>query len=424
MLSGQNRINVRWVKQEEKMKKEIDFRTYLKEYPDKNGYFGEYGGSFLPPELVPAMAEITEAYETICHSAQFISELRRIRREFQGRPTPVYHCERLSRDLGTTQIYLKREDLNHTGAHKLNHCMGEGLLAKYMGKKKLIAETGAGQHGVALATAAAFFGLECEIHMGEVDIAKQAPNVARMRLLGAKVVPVSHGLKTLKEAVDSAFDAYMKEYKDAIYCIGSVVGPHPFPMMVRDFQKVVGDEAREQFLEMTGNLPDAIVAAVGGGSNAMGIFSAFLNDPVEIYGVEPLGRGTTLGDHAASLTYGEKGILHGFQSIMLKDSDGGPAPVYSVASGLDYPSSGPEHAFLRDVGRVHYDVIDDNEAIDAFFKLSRYEGIIPAIESSHALAYAMKLAQQEKNPGFVLVNLSGRGDKDMDYVLENYGDRL
>jgi len=257
-----------------------------------------------------------------------------------------------------------------------------------------------------------------------VDIAKQAPNVARMRLLGAKVVPVTQGLKTLKEAVDSAFDAYMQQYKDAIYCIGSVVGPHPFPMMVRDFQKVVGDEAREQFMEMTGNLPDAIVASVGGGSNAMGLFSAFLNDPVEIYGVEPLGRGTTLGDHAASLTYGEKGILHGFQSIMLKDSDGGPAPVYSVASGLDYPSSGPEHAFLRDIGRVHYDVIDDNDAIDAFFKLSRYEGIIPAIESAHAVAYAMKLAQQEDNPGFVLVNLSGRGDKDMDYVLETYGDRL
>ncbi len=406
------------------MKKEIDFRTYLKDYPDKNGYFGEYGGSFLPPQLVPAMEEITQAYNTICHSAQFISELRRIRREFQGRPTPVYHCERLSRDLGTTQIYLKREDLNHTGAHKLNHCMGEGLLAKYMGKKKLIAETGAGQHGVALATAAAFFGLECEIHMGEVDIAKQAPNVARMRLLGATVVPVSHGLKTLKEAVDSAFDAYMQQYTDSIYCIGSVVGPHPFPMMVRDFQKVVGDEAREQFLEMTGNLPDAIVACVGGGSNAMGLFSGFLNDPVEIYGVEPLGRGTTLGEHAASLTYGEKGILHGFQSIMLKDSDGGPAPVYSVASGLDYPSSGPEHAFLRDIGRVHYDVIDDNDAIDAFFKLSRYEGIIPAIESAHAVAYAMKLAQKEDNPGFVLVNLSGRGDKDMDYVLETYGDRL
>lgn len=406
------------------MKKEIDFRTYLKEYPDKNGYFGEYGGSYLPPQLVPAMEEITEAYNTICHSARFISELRRIRKEFQGRPTPVYHCERLSKDLGTTQIYLKREDLNHTGAHKLNHCMGEGLLAKYMGKKKLIAETGAGQHGVALATAAAFFGLECEIHMGEVDIAKQAPNVARMKLLGATVVPVTHGLKTLKEAVDSAFDAYMAQYKDAIYCIGSVVGPHPFPMMVRDFQKVVGDEAREQFLEMTGNLPDAVVASVGGGSNAMGIFAGFLNDPVAIYGVEPLGRGKTLGDHAASLTYGEKGILHGFQSIMLKDETGGPAPVYSVASGLDYPSSGPEHAFLRDIGRVQYDVIDDNDAIDAFFKLSRYEGIIPAIESAHAVAYAMKLAQLEDNPGFILVNLSGRGDKDMDYVLENYGDRL
>lgn len=406
------------------MNKPIDYRTYLKDYPDKRGYFGEYGGAFLPPELIPAFEEITEAYETICHSAQFISELRRIRREFQGRPTPVYHCERLSRELGTTQIYLKREDLNHTGAHKLNHCMGEGLLAKYMGKKKLIAETGAGQHGVALATAAAFFGLECEIHMGEVDIAKQAPNVARMKLLGARVVPVTHGLKTLKEAVDSAFEAYMKQYKDAIYCIGSVVGPHPFPMMVRDFQKVVGDEAREQFLDMTGFLPDALVAAVGGGSNAMGIFTAFLNDPVQIYGVEPLGRGTTLGDHAASLTYGEKGILHGFESIMLKDETGGPAPVYSVASGLDYPSTGPEHAFLRDAGRVQYDVISDDEAIDAFFRLSRLEGIIPAVESSHAVAYAIKLASREKNPGFVLVNLSGRGDKDMDYVLENFGDRL
>ena len=406
------------------MKQPIDYRTYLKDYPDKNGYFGEYGGAFLPPQLIPAFEEITKAYNTICHSAQFISELRRIRREFQGRPTPVYHCERLSRALGTTQIYLKREDLNHTGAHKLNHCMGEGLLAKYMGKKKLIAETGAGQHGVALATAAAFFGLECEIHMGEVDIAKQAPNVARMKLLGAKVVPVTHGLKTLKEAVDSAFDAYMEQYKDAIYCIGSVVGPHPFPMMVRDFQKVVGDEAREQFLEMTGFLPDAVVASVGGGSNAMGIFTAFLNDPVRIYGVEPLGRGPAPGDHAASLTYGEKGILHGFESIMLKDETGGPAPVYSVASGLDYPSTGPEHAFLRDAGRVTYDVVSDDEAIDAFFRLSRMEGIIPAIESAHALAYAIKLASQADNPGFVLVNLSGRGDKDMDYVLENYGDRL
>jgi len=261
---------------------DVDFNTYLKEYPNKEGYFGQYGGAFLPPELVPAFEEITEAYQTICHSAKFINELRRIRKEFQGRPTPVYHCERLSGMLGTTQIYLKREDLNHTGAHKLNHCMGEGLLAKFMGKKKIIAETGAGQHGVALATAAAYFGLECDIYMGEVDIAKQAPNVARMKVLGARVVPVSNGLKTLKEAVDAAFGAYLKEYKDTIYCIGSVVGPHPFPMMVRDFQMVVGIEAREQFLEMTGILPDAVVACVGGGSNAMGMFPAFLNDPVEL----------------------------------------------------------------------------------------------------------------------------------------------
>lgn len=408
---------------EKKLYEGMDFTNYFKEYPDENGYFGQYGGAFLPPQLEPAFKEVNYAYKTICHSAQFISELRRIRKEFQGRPTPVYHCERLSKSLGTTQIYLKREDLNHTGAHKLNHCMGEGLLAKYMGKKKLIAETGAGQHGVALATAAAFFGLECEIHMGEVDIVKQAPNVARMKLLGAKVIPVSHGLKTLKEAVDSAFEAYLKDYEDSIYCIGSVVGPHPFPMMVRDFQMVVGTEAREQFMEMTGYLPDAVIACVGGGSNAMGLFSGFLADPVKIYGVEPMGIGRNLGDNAASLSFGTKGIMHGFESIMLKDDKGEPAPVYSVASGLDYPSVGPEHAFLRDIGRVDYDSVTDDEAIDAFFTLSRMEGIIPAIESAHAVAYAMKLAK-EKNPGFVLVNLSGRGDKDMDFVLEKYGDRL
>ena len=300
--------------------------------------------------------------------------------------------------------------------------MGEGLLAKYMGKKKLIAETGAGQHGVALATAAAFFGLECEIHMGEVDIAKQAPNVARMKILGANVVPVTHGLKTLKEAVDAAFEAYLREYETAIYCIGSVVGPHPFPMMVRDFQSVVGIEAREQFLDMTGELPDAVVACVGGGSNAAGMFAGFLNDPVDIYGVEPLGRGAKLGDHAASLPFGTEGIIHGFNSIMLKDENGDPAPVYSVASGLDYPSSGPEHAFLHDLGRVKYGVVDDDETIDAFFKLSRMEGIIPAIESSHAVAYAMKLAK-EMGKGSILINLSGRGDKDMDYIIEKYGIR-
>lgn len=401
---------------------EIEFSTYFKNYPDENGFFGKYGGAYISEDLKIAMQEITEAYYTICKSSKFVSELRRIRKEFQGRPTPISYLERLSGSLGNVQLYVKREDLNHTGAHKLNHCMGEALLAKYMGKKKVIAETGAGQHGVALATAAAYFGLECDIYMGSVDIAKQAPNVARMKVLGANVVEVTHGLATLKEAVDAAFDAYSKEYKDSIYCIGSVLGPHPFPMMVRDFQSVVGIEAREQFIGLTGELPDAVVACVGGGSNAMGIFSGFLNDPVDIYGIEPLGRGTNLGDHAASLKYGTEGIMHGFNSIMLKDENGEPAPVYSVASGLDYPSSGPEHAFLRDSGRVKYDVISDDETIDAFFKLSRLEGIIPAIESSHAVAYAMKLAK-EMGKGSILINLSGRGDKDMDYIIEKYGIR-
>ena len=400
----------------------VDFDTYFKNYPDANGYYGKYGGAYVSPELKKAMEDINEAYFTICKSSKFISELRRIRKEFQGRPTPVSYLERLSGSLGNVQLYVKREDLNHTGAHKLNHCMGEALLAKFMGKKKVIAETGAGQHGVALATAAAYFGLECDIYMGAVDIKKQAPNVARMKILGANVVEVTHGLATLKEAVDAAFDAYIKEYKDSIYCIGSVLGPHPFPMMVRDFQSVIGIEAREQFMQMTGELPDAVVACVGGGSNAMGIFSGFLNDPVDIYGVEPLGRGEKLGDHAASLKYGSEGIMHGFNSIMLKDENGEPAPVYSVASGLDYPSSGPEHAFLHDLGRVKYDVVDDEETIDAFFKLSRMEGIIPAIESAHAVAYAMKLAKQ-MGKGSILINLSGRGDKDMDYIIENYGIR-
>jgi len=398
----------------------IDFDTYLKNYPDKNGYFGRYGGAYISDELKTAMAEINDAYFTICKSRKFIAELRRIRKEFQGRPTPISHLERLSNFLGDVQLYVKREDLNHTGAHKLNHCMGEVLLAKFMGKKKVIAETGAGQHGVAMATAAAYFGMECDIYMGSVDIKKQAPNVARMKILGANVVEVTHGLATLKEAVDAAFEAYAKEYKDAVYCIGSVLGPHPFPMMVREFQSVVGFEARDQFVEMTGELPDAVVACVGGGSNAAGMFAGFLNEPVEIYGVEPLGRGTNLGDHAASLKYGTEGIMHGFNSIMLKDENGEPAPVYSVASGLDYPSSGPEHAFLHDLGRVKYDVINDDETIDAFFKLARMEGIIPAIESAHAVAYGMKLAKQ-MGKGSILINLSGRGDKDMDYILENYG---
>lgn len=398
----------------------MDFRNYLHTHPDKAGYYGRFGGAYLPAELEPAFREITEAYYSICHTTRFINELRRIRKEFQGRPTPVYHCERLSKLNGGAQIYLKREDLNHTGAHKLNHCMGEGLLAKFMGKKKIIAETGAGQHGVAIATAAAYFGLECEVHMGEVDIAKQAPNVTRMKMLGANVICVTKGLKTLKEAVDSAFEAYLRDYKTAIYCIGSVVGPHPFPMMVRDFQSVVGFEARDQFVEMTGELPEAVCACVGGGSNSMGMFPAFLNDPVEIYGVEPLGHGPALGDHAASMSYGSEGIMHGFNSIMLKDENGGPAPVYSVASGLDYPSVGPEHAYLRDIGRVKYDSVTDDEAIDAFFKLSRYEGIIPALESAHAVAFAMRKAR-EMGTGTILANCSGRGDKDVDFIAEKFG---
>ena len=401
----------------------VNFDTYFKNYPNAEGYFGKYGGSFVTPELQKAMDEIRDAYFTICKSRKFIAELRRIRKEFQGRPTPISHLERLSDSLGNgVQLYAKREDLNHTGAHKLNHCMGEALLASYMGKKKVIAETGAGQHGVALATAAAYFGLECDIYMGAVDIKKQAPNVARMKILGANVIEVTHGLQTLKEAVDAAFDAYCKEHETAIYCMGSVLGPHPFPLMVRDFQAVVGIEAREQFTEMTGELPDAVVACVGGGSNAMGIFSGFLNDPVSIYGIEPLGRGPKMGDHAASLQYGTEGVMHGFNSIMLKDENGDPAPVYSVASGLDYPSSGPEHAILHELGRVKYDVVDDEETIDAFFRLARMEGIIPAIESAHAVAYAMKLAKQ-MGKGSILINLSGRGDKDMDYIIENYGIR-
>jgi tryptophan synthase beta chain len=395
---------------------------YLKKYPDSKGYFGEYGGSFIPPELQAEMDKITDAYYSISKSHDFISELRNIRKHFQGRPTPTYFCRNLSNRMGG-RIYLKREDLNHTGAHKLNHCMGEVLLAKYMGKKRVIAETGAGQHGVALATAAAYFGLECEIHMGEVDIAKEHPNVVRMKLLGATLVPVTHGLKTLKEAVDSAFEAYLKDPVTSMYCIGSVVGPHPFPMMVRDFQHVVGHEAREQFLEMTGELPDAITACVGGGSNAMGLFSAFIEDAnVRIIGVEPSGRSLKIGDHAASLSYGKPGVLHGFKSYLLQDDKGEPQPVYSIASGLDYPGSGPEHCMLKDNSRVEYTTASDEECLDAFYTLSKVEGILPALESAHAVAYAMKHAKENPRKS-ILVNLSGRGDKDIDFVVNNYGYR-
>ncbi|MBR4737906.1 MAG: tryptophan synthase subunit beta [Rhodocyclaceae bacterium] len=398
--------------------------SYFKQHPTADGFFGEYGGSFIPPVLQAEMDKITQAYFSISKSHNFITELRQIRKHFQGRPTPVYFCKTLSNQLGG-RIYLKREDLNHTGAHKLNHCMGEGLLAKYLGKKRLIAETGAGQHGVALATAAAYFGLECEIHMGEVDIAKEHPNVVRMKLLGANVVPVTHGLKTLKEAVDSAFESYLKDPENSIYCIGSVVGPHPFPLMVRDFQHIVGIEAREQFLEMTGELPDTVTACVGGGSNAMGIFSGFIDDEdVALVGVEPAGRSLAkVGDHAASLSQGTPGVLHGFRSYILQSQKAGePDPVYSIASGLDYPGSGPEHCMLKDLGRVTYTTASDEECLDAFYRLSRREGIIPALESSHALAWAFQYARENSTKS-VLVNLSGRGDKDIDFVLEHYGIR-
>lgn len=395
---------------------------YFKTYPDAKGNYGQYGGSFIPPNLQAEMEKITDAYYSISKSHEFISELRNIRKHFQGRPTPVYFAKRLSDEYGG-RIYLKREDLNHTGAHKLNHCIGEALLAKYLGKKKLIAETGAGQHGVALATAAAYFGLECEIHMGEVDIKKEHPNVVRMKILGAKVVPVSRGLKTLKEAVDSAFEAYMADPVNSIYCIGSVVGPHPFPMMVREFQRVVGIEAKEQFFEMTGEHPDSVLACVGGGSNAMGIFSAYIEDEnVRLYGVEPMGTGTKTGQHAATITYGKPGLIHGFKCYLLQDDQGQPSPVYSIASGLDYPGVGPEHSMLHDMGRVTYTSVSDEEAVDAFFQLSRKEGIIPALESAHAVAFALKLARQEPRRS-ILVNLSGRGDKDIDFVVEKYGAR-
>lgn len=395
--------------------------SYLKSTPTRDGFFGEYGGAMLPPPLEPHFKEIREAYDRISKSADFIAELRHIRKHFQGRPTPVSYLKNLSEQCGGAQIYAKREDLNHTGAHKLNHCMGEGLLAKFMGKKKLMAETGAGQHGVALATAAAYFGLECEIHMGEIDIAKEAPNVTRMKLLGAEVVPVGFGGRSLKEAVDSCFGSYMEQAEHALFAIGSVVGPHPFPMMVRDFQHIVGIESREQFIEMTGGLPDMVAACVGGGSNAMGLFSGFIDDEdVSLHGVEPMGTSSKLGEHAATITFGEDGDIHGFRTMVLKDENGEPAPVHTVASGLDYPGVGPEHAHLHRTGKANYTACDDKEALNAFFTVSRTEGIIPALESAHAVAFAMREAP--KHPGkSILINMSGRGDKDIDYVTENFG---
>lgn len=397
----------------------IDFKNYRKQYPSDDGYFGRYGGAFLPNNLKKAMDEIYYGYQTIAKSSKFISELREIRKNYQGRPTPIYHCQNLSNYLGRVQIYLKREDLNHGGSHKLNNAMGQALLAKYLGKKKLIAETGAGSHGSAVAMAAAYFGLECDIYMGEVDMEKQAPNVDRIKVLGANVIPVSFGTKTLKEAVDAAFEAYAKEYKNAFYVIGSAVGPHPYPLMVRDFQEIIGREAKEQFLEMTGELPDIVTACIGGGSNSIGMFEAFLEEPVKIVGVEAMGEGKEPGHNSATMTLGKEMVLHGFNSLVLQNADGSVGDAYSIASGLDYPGVGPEHAFLREIGRVKYEAITDDEAAEAFFLLSRLEGIIPAIESSHALAYAIKCARTMKS-GSILVCLSGRGDKDMEFMLKRY----
>lgn len=390
--------------------------------PDTNGFFGVYGGRFVPPQLEAVIKEVEEAYLAIRQDQSFWDEYQSLLKHYVGRPSPLWHARNISTKLAGAQIYLKREDLNHTGAHKINHCIGEALLAKRMGKKRLIAETGAGQHGVALATAAALVGLQCEIHMGAIDVAKQHPNVIRMKLLGCKVIEVTQGGACLKDAVDSAFTDFVTNHKDTFFAIGSVVGPHPYPMMVQDFQSVVGREARAQILEQAGRLPDYLVACVGGGSNAMGLFTAFLPDKeVAIIGVEPAGKSATPGDHAATLTFGTPGMLHGMKTYLLQDAQGEPLPVHSIASGLDYPGVGPIHSYLKDSKRVEYVSANDAETLAAFRQLSEVEGIIPALESAHAVAYAAKLAPTLGKDKIVVVNLSGRGDKDIDYVAEKMG---
>ncbi|MDM1244446.1 tryptophan synthase subunit beta [Acinetobacter indicus] len=390
--------------------------------PNEDGFFGEYGGQFIPPHLKAAMDDIKVAYEEIRQTPEFQQELAELFAHYVGRPSPLFHAKRLSEQLGGAQIYLKREDLNHTGAHKINHCLGEALLAKYMGKTKVIAETGAGQHGVALATACALVGIPCEIHMGQVDIEKEHPNVVKMKILGAKLISVTRGTATLKDAVDSAFEEYLKDPKNYIYAIGSVVGPHPFPMMVRDFQAIIGDEIKVQAQERFGAQPDYIVACVGGGSNAMGAFTAFLNDPeVKLVGVEPAGHGLNTDMHSATLTLGKPGQLHGMACYVLEDEQGEPLPVHSIASGLDYPGVGPQHSFLKDAGRVEYTTATDQECLDAFIQLSRVEGVVPALESSHAVAWAIREAPKMSKDTNIVVNLSGRGDKDADYVAHKLG---
>jgi tryptophan synthase beta chain len=388
-----------------------------KELPDDRGHFGPYGGMFVADTLVFALQQLQKAYAEVRNSPQFHAELAAELRDYVGRPTPLYHARQLSLKMKGAQIYLKREDLNHTGAHKINNTVGQALLAKRMGKTRIIAETGAGQHGVATATVSAKLGIECVIYMGSEDIQRQPSNVYKMKLLGATVVPVTAGSKTLKDALNEAMRDWVSHVDDTYYIIGTVAGPHPYPQMVRDFQAVIGQEAREQILDKTGRLPDALVACVGGGSNAIGLFYPFLEDKsVKIYGVEAGGHGIATGKHSASLIAGKPGVLHGNRTYLLCDDNGQVIDTHSISAGLDYPGVGPEHAYLKDIGRAEYVAINDDEALDAFRTLTKIEGIIPALESSHAIAYAMKLAKTLDSSQQIIVNLSGRGDKDMHTV--------
>jgi tryptophan synthase beta chain len=393
--------------------------------PDARGHFGRYGGMFVPETLMHPLAELRAAYERYLKDEDFLAELDADLRDYVGRPSPLYHAERWSRQLGGAQVFLKREDLNHTGAHKVNNTVGQALLARRMSKSRIIAETGAGQHGVATATVAARLGLACVVYMGEVDMARQEANVYRMRLLGADVAPVKSGSRTLKDALNEAMRDWVTNVDDTFYIIGTVAGPHPYPAMVRDFQTVIGREARAQMLERTGRLPDALVACVGGGSNAIGLFHPFLDDSgVAIYGVEAAGYGLASGNHAAPLCAGTPGVLHGNRTYLMEDKDGQIIETHSISAGLDYPGVGPEHAWLKDSGRARYEAITDEEALAAFHALTRVEGIIPALESCHALAYASLLAPTMRKEQTILVNLSGRGDKDMHTVAAREGIEL
>ncbi|MFG0248948.1 MAG: tryptophan synthase subunit beta [Phycisphaeraceae bacterium JB051] len=390
----------------------------MSQAPDLRGYYGDFGGVFIPETLQQAVAQLDDAYKTAKADPNFQKQLDDLLKNYVGRQTPLYFASRLTEAAGGAKIYLKREDLSHTGAHKINNALGQALLTLRMGKKRVIAETGAGQHGVATATAAAVFGLECDVFMGSEDIRRQQPNVKRMELLGTRVVSVESGSKTLKDATNAAMREWMQCSEDTHYIIGSVVGPHPFPMIVRDFQSVIGKECRAQCLDQLGKLPDHVIACVGGGSNAAGIFHPFVDDTdVKLTGVEAGGRGPVLGDHASSITFGKPGVLHGSRSLVLQDDDGQTAIVHSISAGLDYPGVGPEHAFWFASHRANYVAVTDNEALDAFQKVTKLEGIIPALESSHAVAYGLKLAAQMKPEENLVINLSGRGDKDLDEVL-------